>query len=176
MKHILLLCCLLISISIVAVAQNDIFMKINEIKGESQDQKYKDAIEILSFAQESFVECSTAGGVANCSKTQTGNFAFDIRFGKANLGLRRYMYEGRVLPTVEIIFRKAGQNPIEYYKILLEDVFVVRLSESINESEQASQLELKATKATWTYTPQNINGSAGTPTSFKWNFATNTSN
>lgn len=164
-----------------AVAQN-IFVKIldqngNLIEGESIDNRHANEIDALSFGQEN-TSCASntggGGGQTTCSG-KAGHFIFNMNANKSLPLLDKALFSGASMRSVDIVFRKGGANPTEYYKIHLETVLVTHVTNSGDTPAPpiAIQVELDAAKMGWTYIPQKADGSAGTPVKFGWDVTKN---
>ncbi|CAL1239734.1 Hcp family type VI secretion system effector [Candidatus Methylocalor cossyra] len=107
------------------MAQVDYFLKIDGIKGESQDDKHKDEIAIESW---SWGETNTGsfshGGGGGTGKVQMEDFRFVKRMDKASPGLFLSCASGKHIPKAELVCREAGEQPAEYLKITLSDVLI----------------------------------------------------
>src|SRR5690349_2775127 len=100
----------------------DIFAKLGDIKGESQDAKHKDEIEVLSFSW----GVTNAGSMAFGSGGGEGKASFhDLSFthkvDKASPVLWQACTTGTHLKEGTITHRKAGKEQQEYLVIKLND-------------------------------------------------------
>jgi len=99
----------------------DAFLKIGDIKGESQDSKHKDEIDVLSF---SF-------GISR--KNQRGqpnihDFTIVKRVDSASPVLFDAACQGDpVRGNTTFTARKAGESPLEFLKIKMEDVIITSI-------------------------------------------------
>lgn len=169
MKTKIILSCLLILATCFSQAQ-DIFIKITnpDIEGESTIRGHDKEILALRYAQETMgCEQTSTGGGGSC-KVSSSSFAFDLPISKAVIGLKSALYKGTHIQKVEITFRKPGSQPFEYYKIILGDVLVSKMTDATNGTSNEAQVQFSASKYYWTYTPQTGSGQPGTPISFGW--------
>ena len=176
MKKFVILSLLLISISNISNAQTyTIFVKILDnnntlLAGESVDAAHPNEIIALSTGQTSTL----------CSPTQScgvasGNFIFNMDITKAINPLKKSMYLNLHLNSVDLVFRKNGASPFEYYKIHMENVTVASVAETASPSAPNTfQIHLDPERFHWSYIPQLVTGNAGTPIKFGWNKLTNT--
>ena len=177
---------LFISFLFIAIASFDaeaqIYIKIMDgstwVKGESPIQQYRDEIEANSFAQESTNSSTVSGaGGAGAGKVNTGNFVFTMPINLSLITLKKKVNTGGHLTSVEIKFTKANsRGQVMYYRIKLEDVLIVGLSDVICETcdnRMVHQVQLNAAKATWEYIPVRTDGTTGQPVSHRFNFAEN---
>ena len=157
----------------------DVYLQIDGIKGESQDDKHKEWIECASvnwgLCQPRSATASTGGGhTAERAELQ------DITFSKvADLSspiLMQHCAMGKTIPKAKFEFMRAdGQGiPIKYFEIELENVLVGAINPGI---EAGSILEenvsLKFSKVKWRYTQQKISGGSGGSTAGGWDLAAN---
>src|SRR5271167_1030318 len=114
------------------MAAVDMFLKIDGIKGESQDKTHKEEIEILSFSW----GVSNAGSGAFGSGSGSGKASVsDINImkhvDKATPSLWKYCFQGKSVGDADITVRKAGgDSPVEYLKYKLTEVFVSSAQDS----------------------------------------------
>ena len=102
------------------------FLKIDGIRGESQDRQHRDEIELQSFAWGN----SSAESQGGASETASGKVTFqDFQFtspaSKAGPQLMLQCATGqRMKRAIMTGRREAGREPQEYVKITLADVLV----------------------------------------------------
>lgn len=152
-----------------------IFVKIidangNQIKGESFDANHRDEIIAVSYGQDN---TGCAIGVGSCGGT-LGNFIFNMDGDKSLPFLNQALFTGTPLRSVDIVFRKTfttSVNPVEYFKVHLETVSIVHVTNSLGDAANApllSQVALSAAKAGWTYTAIKANGMPDSPVKWGW--------
>lgn len=171
---------IIISVIFVLITSNvrsqEIFIKIinPNIEGESMGRLHENEIQALRYAQEA-TSCgiSNAGTGGGVCKITTSSFAFDLNMDKAVIGLRSAMYKNTHIEKVVITFRKPGTSPFEYYKIILANVVISKLTDATNGTSNQFQVQFSAEKYFWISIPQNRNGGAGTPISFGWDSVNN---
>jgi len=153
------------------------FLDIDGIKGEAQDSGQKDKIEVLAWSW----------GVSNAGTLHTGsgggagkaNF-HDLSITKhvdaASADLMAACASGKHIPKAKLIcYKAAGDKPLDYLLIELEEVLVSAVSTggSNGESQLTENVSLNFTKITLKYKKQDAKG-AGTPAgTFTWNVAQN---
>src|SRR4051794_8702914 len=103
----------------------DAFLKLDGIDGESQDRTYTNWIELESFSWGvTQPATSGVGGGGGAGKVQFQDFHFVVNFSKASPELFRRCATGEHIKTGVVAVRKAGEKPVEFYKIRLTDVLV----------------------------------------------------
>jgi type VI secretion system secreted protein Hcp len=146
------------------MAQEDYFLKIDGIKGESQDDKHKDEIHVSSF---SFGVTNSGTGGSNLGSGGGRSNVQDMHFTKvvdtASPNLFLACATGKHFDKATVTVRRAGETPQEYLVYDLEEVFVSSITTSGHEGGGIAQesCSLNFSKVTLTYTPQNADGSPG---------------
>jgi type VI secretion system secreted protein Hcp len=148
----------------------DIFAKIGDIKGESQDSKHKDEIEILSWSW----GVSNTGSMGYGSGGGTGKAAFhDFTFvhnvDKATPVLLQACATGVHYKEGTIISRKAGKGQQEYLVFKFNDIIVTNVSPTgSGEGIPAEQVSMQCAKVSLEYKPQKADGSLDAGVFFKY--------
>jgi type VI secretion system secreted protein Hcp len=139
----------------------DAFLKIDGIKGESQDDKHKGEIDIMSFSW----GLSNAGEVTG-SGIGSGKVSFqDIHFVKKTDAssplLMLNCAGGNHIKEANFVVRKAGGTQLEYLKIKLTDVLISSLKPGGSAGAlPTEQLSINFSKVEMTYQPQGADGKA----------------
>jgi|SRR6185295_4536910 len=122
----------------------DMFLLIDGIKGESHDHKHKDEIDIESWswglAQQGI---HGTGGGGGAGKVSVHDLTFTHFLDKSSTALVQACATGKHIKKAVLVMRKAGDKPLEYFKLTLEDLLVsavnhsghdgqTRLSETVN--------------------------------------------
>ncbi len=140
----------------------DIFAKIGTIKGESQDAKHKDEIEVLSWSWGVTQSGSIgAGGGGGQGKASFHDFNFTHHVDKASPVLMKACATGEHIKEATITVRKAGKGQQEYLIIKLTDVIVtsVALSVAGDDAATAESIAIQFAKVDLEYKPQKPDGS-----------------
>jgi type VI secretion system secreted protein Hcp len=148
----------------------DIFAKLGDIKGESQDDKHKGQIELLSWswgvARPHSMPIGAGGGEG---KATFHDLAFTHKIDKASPSLLKACATGQHLKDATITRRKAGKGQQEFLIIKLNDVIVTSVTES--DEGGASQTEtvtIAFAKVDIEYKPQKPDGSLEAGIHFKY--------
>lgn len=142
----------------------DMFLKIEGIKGESQDAKHRDEIEIISFnfSEANSESLSSASG-GNAGKVVMQDFKFVAPVSKASPLIFVAVASGQHYPEAILTARRVGGEQLEFLKWTLGDVFFSSFEES-GESSEARPLDsfsLNFAKLEMEYKTQNPDGSVG---------------
>ena len=156
----------------------DIFIKIGDIKGESQDKTHKDEIEVLNWSwgmsQSGNMHTGTGGGAGKVSIQDLSLTKF---VDKATPNLMMHCSSGKHVPKVTLTVRKAGGDAqVEYLIINLEEVLISSLSTggSGNDDRLIENITLNIAKVTVDYQPQKADGTKeGGPIKYGWNIRSN---
>jgi type VI secretion system secreted protein Hcp len=155
----------------------DMFLKLsNDIKGESQDHKHKDEIDVLAWSW-GVSQSGTfhQGGGGGSGKASFQDISVTKYVDKASNGLLRACSTGEALPTADLVVRKAGKKPLEYITIKMKNVLVtsVQTGGSGGEDRLTENVSLNFAEVEYTYTDQKPDGTAGNPMPFKFDIAKN---
>ena len=109
------------------MAKTDFFLKLDGIKGESQDSKYKDQIEISSFSwgetnSSSFAEAPSAGG--GQGRVTFQDLHLTKMVDKSSPDLAMHCATGKHIKQADLVCRKQGGDQAEYYKVKLSDCLI----------------------------------------------------
>ncbi len=156
---------------------SDIFIKIGDIEGESQDETYKDWIDVLSWSWGATQSGSAHYGMGGGDgKVAVQDFNFVKRVDRASTNLFVKCCEGSHFPKVNVVMRKAGgDSPVEYLKFEMERVLVSSIStgSSTGEDGVTEQIGLNFETLKMEYTPQSEDGSAEASMDAGWDIPKN---
>lgn len=144
----------------------DIFLKLNGIAGESMDARHPNEIEVLtwewSVGQPSAMHSGSGGGAGKCT---VEDLVFEHYVDRATPNLVQYCLTGKHVDRAELVMRKAGGMPLEYLKLIMEDVLVtqVRPVYYSTMAQPREEVRLSFARVRQEYAIQNARGgSAGT--------------
>jgi len=148
----------------------DIFAKIGDIKGESQDGKYKDHIEVLSWSwgltQPGTMGVGSGGGKGKVSFQE---FNFTHALDAASPNLFKACAVGKHYPDGIVINRKAGEKPLDYMVFKFMDVFVTNVAPAGSQGGDVMEsVSLQFGKVEVEYKTQMKDGTAGASVFFKY--------
>jgi type VI secretion system secreted protein Hcp len=146
----------------------DLFLKIDDVKGESTDAKHKGEIELLSWSWG-----LTRSATAQAGKASVQEVRFTKVVDKSTPNLIKLCCSGKPIKQAVLCVRSEGVKPLEYLKVTLEDAMVSAYTTGAANPTEAlptDSFSLTFTRVKVEYTPQ----SAGEPAvSAGWNIATN---
>jgi len=161
-----------ISLTGYAVAAVDMFIKIDGVKGESQDAKHKDEIDILAWSWGATNSGSTqSGGGGGSGKANIQDISITKYVDKASPLLLGKVCQGEHIKEATLTVRKEGKTPLEYIKITLSDILVSSISTggSGGSDRLTENISLNFAKFKYEYTPQKADGSAEGSVPFGYN-------
>jgi type VI secretion system secreted protein Hcp len=153
-----------------------IFARIGTIKGESQDAKHKDEIEVLSWSWGvSQSGTSAHGGGGGQGKATFHDLDFTHHVDKASPVLMQACAKGEHIKNATITVRKAGKGQQEYLVVTMTDVLVTSVSTSVSVEGEATieGVALAFAKVDLEYKPQKPDGSLGVGVHFRYDLKAN---
>jgi type VI secretion system secreted protein Hcp len=154
----------------------DMFIKITDVKGEAQDAKHKDEIDVLSWSWGVTNSGSThQGGGSGAGKANVQDLTFTKSVDKASTILQKAACSGKHFPEANMVVRKAGEKPLEYLKVDMKDVIVTSYSTggSGGSDRITETCKLNFGHVKVTYTPQKPDGSGDAALEYTYNIKTN---
>lgn len=139
----------------------DMFLKLADLPGESVDAGHKDEIQVLAWSwgmsQSGSMHMGPGGGAG---KANIQDFSFTKYMDKASPNLAFHCCKGSHFGNALLTVRKAGGNPLEYYKLELTEVLItsIGLGGSGGEDRLTENITLNFAKWKVTYQPQNSKG------------------
>ncbi|MDP4024924.1 type VI secretion system tube protein Hcp [Methylobacterium sp. NEAU 140] len=154
----------------------DIFLKLEGIKGEAQDHKYKDEIDVLAWSWGASQSGTTHGGSGSGSgKVSVQDLSITKYIDKSSATLFQHCCNGKHISKGTLIVRKAGEKPLEYLTIDLQDIIVTHVSLGGSGSEDRLTENVTLNFGTFhvKYAMQTEKGSKGAEVEHKWHIAKN---
>ena len=148
----------------------DMFLKIEGIKGESQDDKHKDEIDVLSWSWGmTHAAKLTTGSGGGAGKASFHDLSFTHKIDKASPVLLKGCATGQHLKEATITRRKAGKGQQEFLIIKMNDVLITAVSDADNdEGGNLETVSLAFAKVDLEYRPQKADGSLDAGIHFKY--------
>jgi type VI secretion system secreted protein Hcp len=148
----------------------DMYLKLDPIKGESQNKDHQDQIEVLSWSwgmsQAGSMHTGTGGGAG---KVSVQDLTFTHWVDKATTDLIKYCATGKHIQSGTLVVRKAGgDQPVEYITIDLDDIIITNVHTGGSQGEErlTENVTLNFRKFKYNYAQQTGTGTAGTKS--KW--------
>ena len=156
----------------------DMFLDITGVPGESIDKKHKGHISLLAWSWGTSQSGTTHDGPGGgAGKVNVQDLSFTKHIDSTSHLLLLNCCNGKHIPKAVLTIRKAGGDaPVDYLVLTLEEILVSSVSTggSGGEDRLTENVTINFAKATWTYTPQDSKGAAGTKVGpLGWNIAEN---
>jgi type VI secretion system secreted protein Hcp len=154
----------------------DMFLMLDGIKGESADAKHKGEIDIQSFSWGMAQTGSGHRGSGSGSgKVDVNDVAIVKLIDKASPSLMLACANGKHIPKGKITVRKAGENPLDYLTIDLENILISNYQTShANVADTPTEsFSLNFVKVKLEYWTQTDKGAKGENANFSWDVAQN---
>jgi type VI secretion system secreted protein Hcp len=160
-----------------AVTADSVFLKLDDIEGESTVVGHAKEIVLLAYTQ-SFTRAggSGGGGVAT-GKADCGAITVQKLLDRSSPALIGAVLSGKVIPNGVITFRKEGNPPLEYYKVTLTDILIQSISQTdaspTDPTTILEQVSMSVGKFKFEYVMQGPTGGTQEGVTFSWDCLAN---
>jgi type VI secretion system secreted protein Hcp len=154
----------------------DMFLRIDSLKGESQDSKHKEEIQIIGWSWEaSQIGTAGVGGGAGTGKVEHQDLLINKYVDRASPVLYQLCCQGQHIKSADLTVRKAGGEALEYLILHLEDILITsyKVLGDPKMDLVPETLRLNFTRAVIHYTPQEAGGVGGGKVSGGWDLNAN---
>jgi type VI secretion system secreted protein Hcp len=157
-----------------ADAAFDMFIKIGDIKGESQDSTHKDEIDVLAWSWGLSNSAPPIGGGGGAGKANVNDFSFIKFTDLSTTDLMKGTLDGKHFDEATITVRKSGDKPYDYLKYVLKEIIITSVSTggSGGEDRPTESVTLNFAKIETHYVKQSPDGKC-TEVSVGWDIAQN---
>jgi type VI secretion system secreted protein Hcp len=164
------LVCLAFTNSVRAGGNDQCFLKIEGIQGESTNENHPNEIVLVGFRTGLMQKVIAAGSGAGVGKVDFSPLKVFKNIDKASVPIFVACAVGKHLKTVTLSVVRYADFPsgaFDYFVVVLSDVFVSSVNDGTETTDSEGNLletvTFDFTKIEWTYKPQNEDGSPGTP-------------
>jgi type VI secretion system secreted protein Hcp len=154
----------------------DQFLKIAGVDGESEDGTHAKSINVLAWSW----GCSQSGTThlgagSGAGKVNVQDISVTKYVDSSSNALLKACCNGKHYPDAKLTVRKAGENPLEYIKITMNDLIVTSVSTGGSGGEEmlTENISLNFAKFKYEYTPQKPDGTGGAVKDATWNIPKN---
>jgi len=156
----------------------DMFIKIEgkDIAGEAQDAEHEGEVDVLAWSWGATQSGTThMGGGGGGGKVNVQDLSITKYVDSASHALFLDCCNGAHHATVTLTVRKAGDTPLEYLVLVMEDVMVTSVSTggSGGEDRLTENITFNFSRVSYKYTPQKEDGSGDAVKETGWNIAKN---
>jgi type VI secretion system secreted protein Hcp len=154
----------------------DMFLKIDDVKGESSDDKHKGEIDVLSWSwgatQSATTHMGTGGG---SGKVNVQDLSLTKYVDKSTPVIFKYCCNGKHFKSALLTVRKAGGTAVEYLKITMSDLIISAYTTggSGGQDRVTENVTLNFATVKMEYVPQKPDGSADASIPAGWDIAAN---
>jgi type VI protein secretion system component Hcp len=154
--------------------QAGLYLQIDGIPGDSTAVGHENWIEInsLQFGEGGPSGSAPAGSGAPTAKGVMSPVTVSMQFGLASVRLFQATLSGRRIANATIQAVRAGESPMTYLELKLQDLTISSDSVSSGGSNPSESTSLAAGRVTYTYWPQKADGSQGDPIIATWDART----
>jgi type VI secretion system secreted protein Hcp len=146
---------------------DDMFLDLKGVNGESQDQTYQGKIDIYGFSWGvSNAGSGGYGGGSGVGKVAVHDVSISKKVDKASAYLLGLCAQGKHIDTGTITIRKAGgDNPLEYIKYEMNEVFITSVQQSDSAGGDVAQesIGLNFAEIKFSYQVQSAEGGDAAP-------------
>ncbi|HEY6447481.1 MAG TPA: type VI secretion system tube protein Hcp [Acidobacteriaceae bacterium] len=137
----------------------DYFLKLDGIQGESQDEKHKNEIQVLSWSWGASNVSSVSGtGGSGAGKADLSDISMMLNFDKSTPKFFKSVCAGTHVPTGTFTAVKSGTDGKPYLKIDFKEIFVTSLQMSAAGEVPAVSLSFSYDEIKIDYSAQDEKG------------------
>jgi len=148
--------------------------KAGLIKGEAQDLKHANEIQVVSWSWGMQGKPSLAGANSPSGRVSIRELKIVKTIDSASTALMAALRTNEMITKAVLTVRKAGSKPLEYLKITIENGRVTALSIDAGDgptgTEVVEQVSFSFNKIMVDYIPQGKDGQSGAGTTFQDQF------
>jgi len=148
----------------------DTFLKLGDVKGESQDSKHAGEIDVLSWSWGvSQTGTMSLGGGGGAGKASFSDLNFMHAVDKATPVMLKACAMGDHFADATLVSRKAGKGQQEYLIVKMKEVFVTSVQPSGSSEHPTESVSLTFGHVDLEYKPQKPDGSLDAGIHFIYN-------
>jgi type VI secretion system secreted protein Hcp len=153
----------------------DMFLKLDDIKGESNDSKHKGEIEVVSWSWGAAqLGSSHGGGGSGTGKVQISDLTITKFVDRSTPVLFQMCASGKAIKTGVLTCRKAGGTPLEYLKITFNQALISHVSYGAGADDRIPEtVTFNFAQVQYDYVPQKADGSADATVTTKYDISGN---
>jgi len=136
------------------------FLKVDGVVGEAADADHKGEIDVVSWSWAMDAPVAITTG-APSGMVSVGELNVIKRVDQSSPTLMRFLRSRKPIANAQLVVRKAGTTPLEYFSIELQSVRVNGLRAESHGEELLEHLRLGFSKVKVSYTPQGVTGGRG---------------
>jgi type VI secretion system secreted protein Hcp len=155
---------------------SDMFLKLDDIKGESVDVKHTGEIDVFSFSW-GVTQSGSAhvGGGTGAGKAHVSDLTITKKVDKSSPNLFVMCCAGTPIKQGVLTIRKAGGKALEYMKITMNQAMITSVNLGGAEGAEiiSETVSLNFASLSYEYVPQKADGTGEASITKTWNIAGN---
>jgi type VI secretion system secreted protein Hcp len=154
----------------------DMFLKLDEVPGESKDGEHEEEIDVLAWSWGMTQSGSFhVGGGGGSGKVNVQDLSITKYIDKSSPNLMKACANGKHFGEATLYVRKAGETPLTYLKIEMKKVLITSISTggSGGEDRLTENVTLNFAEVKTIYTPQSDVGADEGTVEMGWNIEKN---
>ena len=154
----------------------DMFLKLEGIDGEAQDDTYADQIDVIAWSWGATQSGTThTGGGSGSGKASIQDVSITKYIDASSHKLLGAVSKGTHIPEAILTVRKSGDSPLDYIVLTMTNCIISSIATggSGGEDRLTENISINFEEFEFAYTPQNPDGSGGAVLPFKFNIAQN---
>jgi type VI secretion system secreted protein Hcp len=153
----------------------DMFLQLQDVTGEAQDEVHGEEIDVLSWSWGMSQSGTThAGSGSGGGKVSVHDLSITKYVDKATATLMKYCTTGKHIESGKLTVRKAGgDSKLEYFIIELNDIIITsyQTGGSGGEDRHTENVSLNFGSYKTSYTPQKADGSGDAAVEWAYDIA-----
>ena len=138
----------------------DMFLMVHGVTGEAKDPEHMEEIEVQAWSWDMENTRDPLAGKHEGESTM-GELHVVKRVDLSSPTLMKFLRQAKIISHATLTVRKAGKDPLEYFKIELEKVRVTSLRTESENAELVEHVKLGFSHVRVVYTPQDDTGGKG---------------
>ncbi len=143
------------------------FLKVQGVTGEAADADHKGEIEVVSWSWGMQASSSAVTGTLPGARSTMTEIEIVKRVDQSSSTLMSFLKTNKLIKQARLTVRKAGETPVEYVTVELENVRVTSLKIESEKAELVERLRLGFSKVRVSYVPQDAKGGPGAANVFE---------
>jgi len=153
----------------------DMFLKLDDIKGESQDKKHAGEIDVQAWSWGAAqMGASHGGGGSGAGKVQVSDLTITKYVDRSTPVLFQMCANGKPIKKGVLVVRKAGGTPLEYVTITFTQAIISSISHGAGADDRIPEtIAFNFASVQFDYVPQKADGTADATVTTTYSMANN---
>ncbi|MBT9258003.1 type VI secretion system tube protein Hcp [Phycicoccus sp. MAQZ13P-2] len=146
----------------------DLYLVADGITGDSQAERFPGAVELLALDWGVKATRTTTGAGSSAGRPVAGDVRLAAFSSSASPQLLRRLVTGRTVRSAVVHVVRAGESPVETMTLAFTDVVLTGYEVMSSAGLPVDVVSFAMGGVTETWTPQNPDGTPGTPVTVSW--------